>query len=227
VAHDDRGGHVTGIKICGLTRRDDALFALEAGADALGFVLAEGSPRRLTNAAAQSLVAEVRTAAPHPFLAVAVLGTYKGGDARAALTRHGFDRAQLVGKDDDAVGALARALAELGPLADCAWGSLRVRDAASLAGAGGLGGEALHLDAHMDGALGGTGQTFAWELAAPLARARRVVLAGGLTAANVGAAVRAIKPWRVDVSSGVEERPGIKDRQKMQAFVEAVRNASE
>lgn len=215
---------MTGIKICGLTRRDDALYALEAGADALGFVLADGSPRQLKPGAASELVAEVRAAAPHPFLAVAVLGTYKSADARAAIDKLGFDRAQLVGADADAVAALARAFAELGGRSDQVWGSLRVRDAASLAGADDLGGEALHLDAHRDGALGGTGHTFAWELAVPLSRARRVVLAGGLTAANVADAVRAIKPWRVDVSSGVEERPGIKDRQKMKDFVEAVRH---
>ncbi len=97
-----------------------------------------------------------------------------------------------------------------------------MRDAASLAGAEALACEALHLDAHLAHALGGTGTTFDWALVQGLARTRRVVLAGGLTPTNVGDAVRAVHPWRVDVSSGVETSPGIKDPDKMKAFVEAV-----
>jgi phosphoribosylanthranilate isomerase len=215
---------VTAVKICGITRLEDALEALEAGADALGFVLAEGSPRRLAPGAAVELMTSVRKAAPRPFLAVAVLGTYGADDARTALAKHGFDRVQLVGPDAEPVVALKRALQVLGPPSDCVWGSIRVRDAASLAGAETLTCDALHLDAHRADALGGTGQTFDWRLAASLVRTRRVVLAGGLTPSNVTEALRTARPWRVDVSSGVEASPGIKDGDKMRAFVEAVRH---
>jgi len=215
---------MTAVKICGITRLEDGIHALEAGADALGFVLAEGSPRRLAPGAAVELVTHVRKAAPRPFLAVAVLGSYGADDARAALVKHGFDCVQLVGKDADPVAQLARTLQTLGPLADCVWGSIRVDGAASLAGAETLACQALHLDAHRADALGGTGQTFDWTLAASLVRTRRVVLAGGLTPENVAEALRTVRPWRVDVSSGVEASPGIKDRDRMRAFVEAVRH---
>jgi len=215
---------MTAVKVCGITRFEDGIDALEAGADALGFVLAAGSPRRLAPATAVELVTRVRKAAPRPFLAVAVLGTYGADDARTALVKHGFDRVQLVGDDADPVTQLTRVLRSLGAHGDCVWGSIRVRDAGSLAGAETLVCQAVHLDAHRGDALGGTGQTFDWALAASLARARRVVLAGGLTSANVAAAVQTVRPWRVDVSSGVEASPGIKDPDKMRAFVEAVRH---
>jgi phosphoribosylanthranilate isomerase len=216
---------MTAVKICGITRVDDGLAALEAGADALGFVLADHSPRQLAPRAAVELVTRVRKGAPRPFLAVAVLGSYGADDARNALAKQGFDLVQLVGPDAEPVAALERALEALGGLSDCVWGSIRVRDAASLAGADKLACDAVHLDAHAAHALGGTGHTFDWALAAGLARAKRVVLAGGLTSANVADAVQKVRPWRVDVSSGVEASPGIKDRDKMKAFVEAVQNA--
>ncbi len=215
---------MTSVKICGITRLVDARAALAAGADALGFVLADASPRRIDPAAAQAIVRALRAEARPPFDAVAVLGAYDAAATRAALLEHDFDRAQVVGADDDAVAAIARMLAELGPLGARVWGAIRVRDAASLAGAEALGGEAVHLDAHRAHTLGGTGQAFDWTLAAPLARARRVVLAGGLLAANVGAAVLTVRPWRVDVASGVEDAPGIKNEAAMRAFVEAVRH---
>jgi len=215
---------LTGVKICGLTRLEDARAALEAGADALGFVLANGSPRQVAPAQAYAIVRALRAEARPPFESVAVLGAYDADMARRALVDHDFDRAQMVGADEDAVAAIARALAELGPLAARTWGAIRVKDADSLVGAEALGGEALHLDAHRTHALGGTGQAFDWALAAPLARARRVVLAGGLRPDNVAGAVRLVQPWRVDVSSGIEDAPGVKNAGQMRAFVEAVRH---
>jgi len=110
-----------------------------------------------------------------------------------------------------------------GPATTRAWGALRVRDAASLAGAAELTCEAVLLDGWDAHAAGGTGRTFEWTLAAPLARARRVVLAGGLTPDNVGVAIAQARPWMVDVSSGVESGPGVKDPARVRAFVEAVR----
>jgi len=218
---------IVGIKICGLTRLEDALAALDAGADALGMVLAESSPRRLMPEAAAGLLTEVRARATRPFQAVAVLGAYDAVMARRALTELGFDRAQLVGFDPDPAPALGAALAALGPLAARAWGAIRVKGRASLAGLDEAPCEAFVLDTWKEGALGGTGHAFDWALAAPFAARRRVVLAGGLTSENVAGAIRAVRPWRVDVASGVEDSPGIKNAEKIRTFVEAVRNGDD
>ena len=208
-----------GIKICGVTRLEDAVCALDLGVDALGFILASASPRRLEPAEAQALVARIREVSSRPFEAVAVLGGYDAPAARHALETLGFDRVQLVGEEP--FPGLCDALAELGPLAARAYGSVRVRDAASLEGLEAIECAALLLDTYRRGALGGTGHVFDWDLAAPLAARRRVVLAGGLTPSNVAEAIARVRPWRVDVASGVEDAPGIKNAAKLKAFVEA------
>ena len=216
-------GVTTGVKICGITRLEDGLAALDAGAVALGFVLAEGSPRELDAAAARSLVSALRAAAPRPFEAVAVLGTCDPPTAREALTAHGFDRVQIHGAGSG--GELAHALLALGELAQRAWGAVRVKDAASFEGLAGAVCEAFLLDRHSETALGGTGEPFDWGVAVPFAARHRIVLAGGLRAENVAAAIRRLHPWRVDVSSGVEDAPGIKSAAKIRAFVEAAHHA--
>lgn len=208
-----------GVKICGVTRVADALLALDAGACALGFILASGSPRRLEPAEAQALVGAIRAAWSKPFEAVAVLGGYDAPAARRALLELGFDRVQLVGEEPRP--ALFDALNELGPLAARAYGAVRVRDASSLEDLEDAPCDAILLDTYRKGALGGTGHVFDWDLAAPLAALRRIVLAGGLTPSNVAEAVARVKPWRVDVASGVEDAPGIKNPEKIRAFVEA------
>jgi phosphoribosylanthranilate isomerase len=224
----------TAVKICGITRRDDALVALEAGADALGIVLAAGSPRFVAPWDAAAMLAAVRqAAAPRAFLAVAVLDRLDVAAARHAIEALGFDRVQLHPGGGTTVAALRATLEEFdlagapacgpGPATTRAWGALSVRDRASLAGAETLPCEAVLLDAWAPDAAGGTGRTFEWALAEDLARARRVVLAGGLTPANVGAAIARVRPWMVDVSSGVEAGPGIKDPARVRAFMEAVR----
>ena len=211
-----------GIKICGVTRLPDARLALALGVQALGFILASGSPRRLEPFEAKALLERIREASPRPFEAVAVIGGYDAPAARRALEDLGFDRVQLVGEEWQP--ALLEALAELGPLAARAYGSVRVRDAASLEGIEDAPCDAILLDTYRKGALGGTGHAFDWGLAAPLAARRRVVLAGGLTPANVAEAIAVVRPWRVDVASGVEDAPGIKNADKLRAFVEAAWN---
>lgn len=217
-----------GVKICGITRREDGLAALAAGADAIGIVLAASSPRRVARGDAATLLDGLRAASGRSFLAVAVLDRLDPAAGREAIDGLGFDRVQF--HAPAALPALAACLAAFdatggGPGAGRAWGALRVADAASLAGADGLACEAVLLDAHVAGVAGGTGRTFAWALAASLAGARRVVLAGGLTPDNVATAVATVRPWMVDVSSGVEAAPGIKDPARVRAFVEAARHA--
>ena len=210
------------IKICGIMRKDDGLAALEAGADALGVVLAEGSPRHVLASRAAELVDALRAEAPRPFLAVAVLNQLDAAAGREAMTTLGFDRVQFHATGD--VPALAACLDAFGH-PDFVWGAVRVADAASLEGAEALTCEAIVLDSFVPGVAGGTGRSFDWALGAPLAARRQVVLAGGLTPRTVGEAVRVVRPWMVDVSTGVEESPGRKDPALVRAFVEAARGA--
>lgn len=210
------------VKICGITRRDDGLAALVAGADALGIVLVPGSPRHVEAARAAKLVAALRAEAPRSFLAVAVLDQLDAAAGREAMTALGFDRVQFHATGD--VPALAACLNAFGH-AGFVWGAVRVADATSLEGAEDLTCEAIVLDSCVPGVAGGTGRVFDWTLGAPLAARRQVVLAGGLTPETVGEAVRVVRPWMVDVSSGVEESPGRKDPALVRAFIEAARGA--
>ncbi|MEO6463178.1 MAG: phosphoribosylanthranilate isomerase [Candidatus Eisenbacteria bacterium] len=211
------------VKICGITRREDGARALAAGAHALGFVLAERSPRHVTGEEAEALVAALRKEAPQPFLAVAVLDRYDPLAGERAIRDLGFDRVQFHGVDG--MPALHACLAVFDEATRHAWGAVRVADQASLEGADDLACEAVVLDTHVAGVAGGTGRAFDWTLAAPLAARRKVVLAGGLTPDTVAEAVRTVRPWMVDVSSGVEAGPGVKDEARMRAFVEAVHGA--
>ena len=106
-----------------------------------------------------------------------------------------------------------------------AYKAIRVRDQRSIEDAQRYGGEHVLLDAFVPGEPGGTGRTFAWELAAGLARKRRVTLAGGLVPGNVAAAIAAVRPYAVDVASGVERAPGIKDEALVRAFITAAKQA--
>jgi phosphoribosylanthranilate isomerase len=103
--------------------------------------------------------------------------------------------------------------------------ALAVRDRASLAAMAGYPAQAFLLDSHRTGEAGGTGQIFPWDLALEARRHGRIVLAGGLTPENVGEAVRRVRPFAVDVASGVERSPGVKDPKKVRDFVAAVRRA--
>jgi phosphoribosylanthranilate isomerase len=104
-----------------------------------------------------------------------------------------------------------------------AYKAVRVASAADVRRAEAMPGEYVMVDAKVGSALGGTGHTFDWDLVIDLARRRRIVLAGGLTPENVGEAIRRVRPWCVDVASGVEVAPGVKDMARVRAFVDAAR----
>jgi phosphoribosylanthranilate isomerase len=194
------------VKICGITNIEDALHAAGCGADALGFVFYDRSPRCLTPEAARGIIAELP-----PFVtAVGLFVNETPERIRQIADFCGLDVLQLHGDE--------------GP-ADCDFASrrvvkaLRVKKAASLDGHAAYAVSALLLDAWVAGTYGGTGERFNWELAAAVARQRPVILAGGLRAENVAAAVRTVRPYGVDVSSGVEAAPGKKDPAKVEAFI--------
>jgi phosphoribosylanthranilate isomerase len=210
------------VKICGITTLDDALAAVDSGADMLGFNFYRPSPRYLAPAACASIVAALRSRAE----AVEMVGVFVNVslvEIRAILDDCGLDLAQLSG--DEPV-ETARALGERAFKAfrPSSLDAAR-RDATGYA-CGQKRAPALLLDAARPGQYGGTGQAADWDLAAHLARDYPILLAGGLSPQNVAAAVAQVRPWGVDVASGVESTPGRKDRFKMVRFVTVARQAA-
>ena len=208
---------MTAVKFCGFTREEDVRVAVRLGADYLGFNLVPASPRyvppsvaRLLAGTARQEAARVGTGAP---IAVGVLAT-PPAEALEQARSCGLDAIQLhglIGNEDlGAIGmpiiaAVRPRSGELPVLANGAWAYL--------------------VDAHHNILLGGTGHLADWDAAGELASRGRVFLAGGLTPANVAEAVRRVRPFAVDVASGIESAPGAKDHARMSAFMEAVRRA--
>lgn len=203
------------VKVCGITHLDDALAAIEAGADVLGFNCVPESKRYLDVVRTRALVAAVRGKA----LCVAVVANLTRAQAEALLLELGVDRLQLHGDE------LPEQVEALSPRA---FKALRVKTAADIAAAATFPGHPLLLDAKVDGQLGGTGHCIDWPLVAPLAEARPLILAGGLTPENVAQAVRIVQPWGVDVASGVDSDhdPRRKDSAKVRRFVEAAQRVA-
>jgi phosphoribosylanthranilate isomerase len=209
------------IKICGITCLEDGLAALQAGAGLLGFNFYPPSPRCLTADACARLVSELR-ACGGSFLAVGVFVNHPANQIAALLERCGLDLAQLSGDEPP------QTLAVLGRLA---FKALRPGDAAALQAdlehyPARPAAPAFLVDAYRPGQYGGTGEVADWGLAAGLARQQPILLAGGLNPGNVAAAIRQVRPWGVDVASGVERTPGRKDAGKMAAFVQAALQAA-
>ncbi|MCS7325142.1 MAG: phosphoribosylanthranilate isomerase [Anaerolineae bacterium] len=202
------------VKICGITNQEDALIAAEAGADFLGFIFYPPSPRAVTPARAASIVAAVRRAAPH----VRCVGVFvqPSPDAVEDVMRQvGLDAAQLHGATLQTVQALGRRAY----LAVKAWDD--TAQAAAACPADDL--PQVLLDAAHPTLWGGTGLRADEHLAQALARAFRLLLAGGLTPENVAEVVQRVQPWGVDVASGVELAPGRKDPARVRAFVQAAK----
>ena len=212
------------IKVCGLTRAADARLATALGARYLGFIFAP-SPRRLTLAQAAALLAELdasERAATRPLR----VGVFAGAEVDTVVSM--VERLRLdVIQWHDADGA-ERLRAVRAATAARIWSVVHVgpEGIAPSQLEGAALSEAVLLDAKVDGQLGGTGRTFDWDamrdVVAPLRASRRIILAGGLRADNVVRAIRSFAPDVVDVSSGVEVSPGLKDPARMRAFVDAV-----
>lgn len=198
------------VKICGITREADALLAADAGADAIGFVHWAGSRRAVTPGQARAIAAVLP-----PFLGtVALFVDPTADEVRRVIDATRPDLLQFHGDEEPAF------CASFGvPYIK----AVKIGAAAPVAGALGYHARArgLLLDTHDPVAVGGTGRAFDWTLV-PAGLAKPVILAGGLNAANVAAAVRLVKPYAVDVSSGVESAPGIKDAAKVREFMRAV-----
>lgn len=202
------------VKICGITRIEDALHATACGADALGFVFYERSPRCVTPETAREIIAALP-----PFVSVTGLFVNESRQRIEQISVFcGLDVVQLHGDESPADCLLA-------PLRVIK--ALRVRGPESLAGMGSFSVSALLLDAWSPDSYGGTGHTFNWELARSAAEQYPVILAGGLESHNVAEAIRQVHPYGVDVSSGVESAPGIKDPELVASFIRQAKTATE
>jgi len=203
------------VKICGITNTPDALAAAQAGADALGFVFYEGSPRFITIDAAAAVIREL----PPAIVKVGLFVNAPEETVQRAVAECGLNLLQFHG-DETPVYCLQFGLMSMK--------AFRVRDSASLKALPDYRTDAWLLDAYVPDQYGGTGDTFNWDLAVEAQRlGRPIFLAGGLTPENVGAAVNKVRPYAVDVSSGVESAPGKKDHTKVMAFIKAAKAASE
>ncbi len=202
------------IKICGMTNPQDAEAAIEAGADALGFVFYAKSPRSIEPAVAKRIIAHL----PPFVLPVGVFVNQDRDTIRNVFDECGLAFAQLHGDETPTFcESLGRPVLR----------ALRLRDRSSLLALaeykGRMGVRGFVVDAFLTQAYGGTGETVDWSLAHEVARVAPVILAGGLTSGNVQEAIRHVQPYGVDVSSGVELSPGQKDHEKIRSFTQAVR----
>jgi phosphoribosylanthranilate isomerase len=201
-------------KICGITNVEDADLALEMGASSIGVNLVHRSPRAVDLETARRIAGHVGRNA----LTVLVVADLGADELRELLRTTGARCLQLHGNESvDLVGRLM----------PHAYKAVRVGSLADVTRAAEYPGEHLLVDAKVEGKLGGTGQTLDWSLVEPLARKRKLTLAGGLTAANVADAIAQVRPFCVDVASGVEVdgNPRKKDRAKLVSFARAVLGA--
>ena len=205
------------IKICGITREEDAWAAIEAGADALGFVFVPGTPRFIEPGRAAAIMRSLP-----PF--ISRVGLFVNADPehiRATVAEARLDTVQLHGDEPPEVG-----LSLLGPV--------RVIQAFRVQGPETLqrlpdyqkSADAWLLDAYVPGTAGGTGARFDWNLAVQARElGHPLILAGGLKPENIAEAVRQVRPFAVDVSSGVESSPGRKDAEKIRELIDSARSA--
>lgn len=200
------------VKICGITSVSDALAAEAAGADALGFMFYPPSPRFISNADAREIMRELP-----PFIArVGVFVDSTEEQVRQTIAETGIDTLQFHGNETP---EFCRRFGLK------TFKAFRVRDAESLRATDAFATEAWLLDSYVAGQLGGTGARFNWELATEAAQRHCVILAGGLTPENAAEAVRKVRPYGLDVSSGVESSPGRKDAAKVRGFIAAAKGA--
>ncbi len=200
------------VKICGITNLPDSMAATEAGADALGFMFYDKSPRAITIESAAHRIPQL----PPFIMKVGVFVNAPDDLVVRAIRECGLNLLQFHG-DETPEYCLQFGLMSMK--------AFRIRDAASLQALLGYHTDAWLLDAYSPDRPGGTGETFNWDLALE-ARGwgRPIFLAGGLTAENVAEAVRHARPYGVDVSSGVEAAPGRKDHAKLRAFIQAAKS---
>ena len=198
------------IKICGMTNLKDALLAAESGADAVGFILYKESPRSISQKEVKEIVVQLP-----PFVeTVGVFVNETSDKVNRIAEKCRLTTVQLHGEESPAFcRRIKRRVVK----------SFRVKDANSLKGMSGYCVSGFLLDSYSDESRGGTGQIFDWNLALRAKKQGPVILAGGLNPYNVYTAIHRVKPYGVDVCSGVEKSPGTKDSTKINEFIKSVR----
>jgi phosphoribosylanthranilate isomerase len=202
------------VKICGITNVEDALVAVEAGADALGLNFVSGTPRYIDVERAREIASAVAGR-------VKTVGVFV--DASVESINRAVETVPL-----DLVQVHGELTPERAQSVDVPFfRAVQVRGAIDVEALRAYKARAYLLDTYVEGMHGGTGKTFQWALAGPVVQAGLpVLLSGGLAPQNVAAAVREVGPWGVDVASGVEARPGIKDHDKVRAFIRNAKGAA-
>jgi phosphoribosylanthranilate isomerase len=201
----------TQVKICGIAREEDAEAAAEAGAAMIGFIFVPSSPRFIRPVDAARIVRTL----PPSVLPVGVFVDASREDVDRSVVESGVRCIQLHG--DEPPG-------ETQGYAVPVIKGIRVRPGFDPEIIRRYNVQAILLDAFVEGRHGGTGVSFDWAIATKAASLARIVLSGGLTSENVREAIRRVRPYAVDVSSGVERSPGIKDHEKIRRFIEAVQS---
>ncbi|MBI5641991.1 MAG: phosphoribosylanthranilate isomerase [Deltaproteobacteria bacterium] len=203
------------IKICGITNPDDAALSVEYGADALGFIFYKKSPRYIEPEAAAAIIQKLP-----PFItAVGVFVDETAEDIARIKALTGINAIQLHGSETPAF------CASLGGAVIIK--AFRIRGIDDIKGLGDYKASAYLLDTYKEGVPGGTGEQFNWEIAVEAKFRGRIILSGGLNPGNVREAIDRVRPYAVDVSSGVEARPGRKDPAKVIKFIKQVRGYEE
>jgi phosphoribosylanthranilate isomerase len=215
---------MTFVKVCGITNVDDALCAVEAGADLLGYILYPPSPRSVGVEAAKEIVAEVKRHASH-VTCVGVFVKETPAHMLRVLDQVGLDAAQLHGNDPADLlamrGGAYLAVKDWKPeQEDLRQLQFKIQNPKSKI-------PDLLLDANHPTLWGGSGERADESLAAQIAQQQRLLLAGGLTPDNVADAIRVVRPWGVDVASGTEASAGKKDPAKVRAFIAEAKRALE
>jgi phosphoribosylanthranilate isomerase len=201
------------VKICGITNVEDALAAAQAGADAVGFMFYEKSPRFVTLEQAEAIHQQL----PPYIIRVGVFVNPEDELVSAALSHCGLTILQFHGDEPNDF------CHQFGVMSMKAF---RMKDGSSLQQLADYTTDAFLLDSYVAGKHGGTGEKFNWDLAIEAKKFKRpIFLSGGLTPENIAAAVKKVEPFAVDVSSGVESAPGKKDHKKIRDFITAVRTA--
>ncbi|HHT9154806.1 MAG TPA: phosphoribosylanthranilate isomerase [Candidatus Tripitaka sp. YC43] len=199
------------VKICGITNLVDARMAVELGTDALGFVFAP-SPRQISPNRARDIIRRLP-----PFVTpVGVFVDEEIGRVLDVATYTGLKAVQLHGSETP--GYVRDVMGQFWAIK-----AIRVRTRRDLTRLGRYEAHAFLLDSYVRGRLGGTGKTFPWGLAREARQLGTIILAGGLNPENVQTAIRAVRPYGVDVSSGVESSPGKKDRRLVKEFIQAAK----
>ncbi len=194
------------VKICGITNLEDALAAVDYGADALGFVFYKGSPRYISPEAAKDIIRQL----PPLITTVGVFVDEPVDHIEDMLKGIPLDIAQLHGHEPPEACILSRRVIK----------AIRVKELSDLEPLKRYRVSAFLLDTYTPESLGGTGQIFNWDIAVAAKQFGKVILAGGLNPDNIERAIRWVRPYAVDVSSGIEEEKGKKDLKRMRLFIE-------